>query len=169
MRTDKLAACHTKSTDATDKRCTPKPFFLYVQKLLGVKFTIDIAASKSNTLCENYYSQKDNTLKKWWRGTAWCNPPYSLTEEFVIRAYTNARKGYGSTALLLAARTDQLWWDYALKTNVLAFIRGRIKFVGADAGAPFPSVVLYFGKKIPSPKLPVIWTPSPYERGFSRK
>lgn len=171
MRVDKLAPCHSKSTAATDEHCTPRAFFEYIQKKCKVKFTIDVAASAKNTLCKKYLDKKHSALINNWQGIAWCNPPYSLASEFVERAYQNASNGYATTFLLLAARTDRDWWfSYAKRATAIIYIKGRLKFTGAKAGAPFPSVLLVFKKKWPAKTnaINIYLNPSPYERGFQR-
>lgn len=47
---------------------------------------------------------------------------------------------------LVPARTDTRWWQllHGVASSTLLW-RGRIKFRGATAGAPFPSAVFAFG------------------------
>ncbi len=56
---------------------------------------------------------------------------------------------------LLPARTDVRWFHDYLWNEAqmqpregihIRFLRGRVKFVGADASAPFPSMVAYIGR-----------------------
>lgn len=169
-RTDKLAVCHEKSTPETDLRCTPRAFFEYVQKQFNVKFTLDIAASKKNTLCKKFIDKKMDALVCNWTGLAWCNPPYSLSYEFVEQCYGNSNSGNGSTFMLLAARTDQDWWhEFVSKAWAVVYIKGRIKFKGAAGGAPFPSVLVIFKKGFKGETKNFYASPTPYERGFDRK
>lgn len=169
MRSDKLAPCHSKSTAATDEHCTPKAFFKYIQKTCKVKFTIDVAASKQNTLCKLYITKSMNALNRNWGGVGWCNPPYSMAKEFVAHCFNNARLQHGSTFMLLAARTDREWWHkYASRAAYIIFIKGRLKFAGAKAGAPFPSILLVFKKGFRGKTKNIYLAPTPYERGFSR-
>jgi len=165
-RTDKLAPCHKKSTPATDKHCTPKAFFLAVQKKFGVKFTLDIAASKANRLCKYYIDERKDALKSTWAGTAWCNPPYSNVFKFLQKIVSNNSK---YTFVLLATRSDTEWFH---KFSPLAYkriwIKGRLKFVGSKGGAPFPSVLLVFKRGHNGPPEDIYWAPTPYERGFQR-
>ena len=56
---------------------------------------------------------------------------------------------------LLPARTDTRWWkEDVMQASELRFIRGRVRFGGSAAGAPFPSVVVVWG----TPKVPTIST-----------
>lgn len=166
MRTDKLAVLHKKATPKTDTHCTPKPFFEAVQKRLKLKFTLDAAASKKNTLCKNFYTKESNGLEHKWKNVVWCNPPYSLAYEFVQKAFLERSKAL--SVLLVAARTDTEWWHaFASKASSIIFIKGRLKFVDAEAGAPFPSVLLLFDKVKCTDQM-AFWSPTPYERGFNR-
>lgn len=168
MRKDKLAVCHKKSTPKTDLHCTPKAFFEYLQKQFKVKFTIDIAASAKNAMCRKFIDEKKDTLKSTWQGIAWCNPPYSKAKEFVAHCLENAQHGNGSTFMLLAARTDRAWWIHTKNAYAIVYIKGRLKFAGAPAGAPFPSVVIVFKKGYKGKTQNIYLSPTPYERGFSR-
>lgn len=53
---------------------------------------------------------------------------------------------------LLPARTDTAWWhSYVLPYAAqIHYLRGRIRFEGANSSAPFPSAVVIFAKNIPS-------------------
>jgi hypothetical protein len=45
---------------------------------------------------------------------------------------------------LVPARVDTAWWhDYCTRGEI-RFLRGRLKFNGAESGAPFPSAVVVF-------------------------
>jgi len=50
--------------------------------------------------------------------------------------------------MLIPARTDTSYWhEYCMRADKIHFIRGRLKFGNAKAGAPFPSVVVVFDKR----------------------
>lgn len=49
--------------------------------------------------------------------------------------------------MLLPARTDTQWFhDYIYGKAEVRFIRGRLKFGEARNSAPFPSMIVIFGK-----------------------
>jgi hypothetical protein len=89
-----------------------------------------------------------------WR-RVWVNPPYSrgLQRRFIEKAAREARAG-AMVVMLLPARTDtkafhEHLWDGEAHTcrpwvRELRFLRGRVRFVGAPAAAPFPSMVVVF-------------------------
>ena len=63
----------------------------------------------------------------------------------------NRQRG-GVVVGLLPARTDTKWWSDVMTASELRFIKGRIMFEGADACAPFPSVIAIWG----TPRTPII-------------
>ena len=72
------------------------------------------------------------------------NPPYGREiGKWMRKAYESSL--YGATVVcLVPARTDTAWWhDYAMKGEV-EFVRGRLKFGGSKASAPFPSAIVTF-------------------------
>jgi site-specific DNA-methyltransferase (adenine-specific) len=79
-----------------------------------------------------------------WAGhRVFCNPPYGRG---VDRWLAKAREA-DCAVYLLPARTDTAWWhDHALKADEIRFVRGRLKFGGAQNSAPFPSVILIYGQ-----------------------
>lgn len=127
----------------------------------------DVCASHgANVLGLPYISPEEDALKHdHWalvidrrrregtRGYGWMNPPYGRgIGEWVYRAALTAFYGVGMVCLL-PARTDTRWWhDFIWDSNKHAWapdvhgelVRGRIKFVGATAGAPFPSALIVF-------------------------
>ena len=75
----------------------------------------------------------------------YCNPPYGRQVDlWLAQGAAAARKG-STVVFLLPARTDTVWFhEYAGRADVY-LVRGRLSFVGADAGAPFPSMLMVFG------------------------
>ena len=72
------------------------------------------------------------------------NPPYGRDiEKWLQKAFQESQRGV-TVVCLVPARTDTEWWHkYALQGEI-RFLRGRLKFQGADATAPFPSAVVIF-------------------------
>lgn len=120
-------------------------------------FSLDVAANRANTLCDEW---TPNGLTADWRvgyGVCWCNPPYSrgLQGKFIAKAAEWRTRGV-TTVMLIPARTDtkafhRYIWDtenHQPREGVeVRFLPGRIKFVGARHGAPFPSMVVIFRGK----------------------
>ena len=109
-------------------------------------FTLDAAATTENAKCQRFFTKEDDALAQDWGGEiVWCNPPYGRSiRKWVKKAYEESRKPGTKVVMLLPARTDTAWFhDYAKKGNVV-FIRGRLRFGGAQSNAPFPSILVVF-------------------------
>lgn len=141
---------------ASDEWSTPLDFFAALDAEFG--FDADMAASADNCLKENYWGldhhrvERRNSLVFDWAGVCWLNPPYSKCREFIGKAAEQARRGV-TTVCLVPSRTDTRWWHehvwdrekYQPRPGVeIRFVKGRLTFGGASAGAPFPSVVIIF-------------------------
>jgi site-specific DNA-methyltransferase (adenine-specific) len=127
-------------------------------------FGLDVAATHMNRKCEMFFGPdhkyahcRDGLNAKWAeRGhkTCWMNPPYSrgLQGKFIAKAADERRKGV-TTVALLPARTDTKafhthiydinTWS-ARKGVEIRLLKGRLKFGGAQHGAPFPSMIVIF-------------------------
>lgn len=80
------------------------------------------------------------------RTRVYMNPPYGdvigVWVERLIRAYEGGE--IAAAIALLPARTDTAWFQ-PIFNYTYCFVRGRLKFSGAENSAPFPSVVVYLG------------------------
>ena len=109
-------------------------------------FDLDVCATPENAKCERFFTKEDDAFTKNWGGhSCWCNPPYGRAiRRWVAKAYEEAQKPGTTVVMLLPARTDTAWFhDYCLKGKV-QFLKGRLKFGGADNNAPFPSIIVTF-------------------------
>jgi len=108
-------------------------------------FDLDVCASDTNHKIKNYYTIEDDALNQdWTKNRCWMNPPFGrVIGAWMEKAYKSALKG-ALVVCLVPARTDTKWWhDYAIKGQI-RYKKGRIKFVGADSSAPFPSALIVF-------------------------
>lgn len=140
---------------ASDEWSTPDAFYSTLDN--EFLFSIDAAASSKNHKCDDWFGpggSEEDALSCDWPSftTYWLNPPYSRCREFLEKA--SYQPAFGSVVVcLVPSRTDTRWWhDYVWdagqhqpKPNVeIRFIKGRLRFGGASAGAPFPSCVVIF-------------------------
>lgn len=114
-------------------------------------FTFDLAADDDNHLCQNYYTEKDNSLiKDWSNKISWLNPPYGGSRDnslkiWVKKAFDESRKTNTEVTLLIPARTNTNWWhEYCMKADIIIFLKGRPKFGDATHGLPQPLAILHF-------------------------
>ncbi len=110
-------------------------------------FTIDVCANSQNRKCDCFYSKEEDGLKQIWKGVCWMNPPYGrVIGQWVEKAYRSTLETASAVVCLLPARTDMAWWhDYVIPHSAeIRFLRGRIRFSNAKAGAPFPSAIVVF-------------------------
>lgn len=137
------------SSDRTDWE-TPPELFATLNEIYH--FDLDVCATAENAKCARFFSPQENGLTQEWRGMCWMNPPYGREiAKWVSKAWLAGQAGT-TVVCLLPARTDAKWWHlYVMDATYIAFMPGRIRFVGAQAGAPFPSAVVIFG---PGPKPP---------------
>ena len=108
-------------------------------------FTLDPCATPESAKCEKFYTIEQDGLSKSWAGErVFMNPPYGRPlKQWVKKAYEESQKG-AIVVCLLPSRTDVRWFhDYCIKGDI-RFIKGRLKFGGAEHNAPFPSAIVIF-------------------------
>lgn len=80
-----------------------------------------------------------------WRGRrVFCNPPYGPG----IGDWLKRGREAQLAVFLIPARTDTRWFhDIVLPhAKEIRFLRGRLRFGGAEQPAPFPSMLVVFGE-----------------------
>ena len=113
---------------------TPREFF---ERLDGeFHFDLDVCAFPHNAKCPAYFTKEDDGLARdWGNRVCWMNPPYGKDiKAWMTKALDASRRG-AMVVCLVPSRT---------------FVRGRLRFVGAEHPAPFPSAVVIF-RPPPSP------------------
>jgi len=113
---------------------TPKALFHTLDEEFD--FDFDVCASRSNSLCNEYFTEEFSALDREWDWCSYCffmNPPYSQTEVFLNRAAEQAKKHNITVVALVNANTDTKWFaDCAKSANEIRLISGRIGFVASD-------------------------------------
>jgi phage N-6-adenine-methyltransferase len=134
--------------DFVDDRRTPRAIFDPLND--EHSFTVDVAASEENALCERRFTRETDGLLWPWKGErVWCNPPFSRIEPWVAKAWQEMRDRCERVVMILPAnRTEQRWWQTYVEpfrdrgvidglSLTTRFIAGRPKF--AAPGAPIPT------------------------------
>ena len=107
-------------------------------------FTLDVCASAENAKCARYFTEEEDGIKQDWDGVCWMNPPYSENKKWMRKAMEESRTG-ATVVCLVPVRAGTRWWhEYTMKADAIVYLQGRVKFVGAESGAPFDSAVVVF-------------------------
>lgn len=131
----------------TDLWSTPWNFF---DKLNDeFHFTLDPCSTHENAKCYKHFTiEEDGLLQDWGNEVVFCNPPYGRQiKDWVKKAYEESRKDNTTVVMLIPARTDTIYFhEYIYHKAEVRFIKGRLKFGDAKNAAPFPSMVVIFGR-----------------------
>jgi site-specific DNA-methyltransferase (adenine-specific) len=140
--------------NASSEFGTPQDLYDFLNGIYG-PFDLDVAASKENAKCEEYFTKEDNGKVQPWHGRVWCNPPYTngdrKQEQEIAQWVEKAKqevwhqKRAISATMLVKANTDQQWFHTIMGTFTdIYFIQGRVKYdsPGYKSGASFPSLVI---------------------------
>ncbi len=141
---------NTKLMFSSEKMDWTTPIELFKELNKEFNFTLDPCASSENALCKKYYTEKENGLIQDWGGEiVYCNPPYGReVKHWVRKCYEESLKENTVIVLLIFARTDTKYFhDYIKDKAELRFIKGRLKFGNCKNSAPFPSILVIFGKR----------------------
>lgn len=95
----------------------------------------------------NFTAAQDGLSLRWGQRTFF-NPPYGRG----IGAWTSkAEAEYmrGASCIgIVPARTDTRWFRDCWNATAICFWSGRITFIGAPAGAPFPTAFPFWGQDV---------------------
>ena len=65
-------------------------------------FTLDVAASDTNTKCSKYFSEdNDGLLCSWWKEVCWMNPPYNKVGKWIKKAYEESVNHHATVVCLV--------------------------------------------------------------------
>jgi len=106
------------------------PWWLYrrLENLFGM-FTLDVCAEEWSAKCPDYFTEKQNGLRRSWAGHKFfCNPPYANPLPWLEKGYRHTRYDGSSGIFILPATTDTTWFhDYAALGEIV-LLRGRVQF-----------------------------------------
>lgn len=130
-------------SSSSDEWATPARLFSILDQEFA--FTIDVAASPSNTKCKRFLTKEEDGLTlDWGTEVVWCNPPYSDVASWVEKVISATARG-ATVVLLVASRTDTRWYQTCLRyASEARLLQGKVRFGGARNAAPFPSTVFVF-------------------------
>ena len=113
---------------------TPPDLFARLHARFG--FTLDPCAAPDNAKCAAYFTRHQDGLAQEWIGRVFVNPPYGRAiGAWVRKAWEAAQTSAEVVVLLVPARTDTGWWHRYCARGEVEFLRGRLRFGEAAAGA----------------------------------
>jgi site-specific DNA-methyltransferase (adenine-specific) len=102
------------------------------------KLAWDLAADETNTQCQYWYNEQQDSLKQEWhklKGMLWLNPPYANIRPWVLKCLTEKRLG-ASILLLVPASVGSEWFaSYVHREATVLFLSPRLSFDGKN---PYP-------------------------------
>ncbi len=122
---------------------TPDDLVDKVRAALGWIALDPCTVTSNPTGARCFFTEADDGLSHPWVDGFYCNPPYGRElPKWSAHIAKQDREGI----VLTAARTDTRWfhelWEWS---DMRLLIKGRLRFKGAPAKAPFPSILFYRG------------------------
>ena len=101
-----------------------------------------------NIPARTFFDKKTDGLNQNWHGKVYMNPPYgSVIKKWIEKVCDEfEKKNTTESIVLVPSRTDTKWFRRT-RTYLKCFIWGRLKFSGNENCAPFPSMIVYLGKR----------------------
>jgi|7_EtaG_2_1085326.scaffolds.fasta_scaffold00687_9 site-specific DNA-methyltransferase (adenine-specific) len=95
------------------------------------------------------FTKRDDGLIRDWRGygTVFVNPPYDDLRRWCEKISMEGERGVEIIALLPSRTDTKAFQERVSKATCMCFWKGRLRFVGAKASAPFPSLLAYWGDR----------------------
>lgn len=123
-----LAACGGTPETRNDNFETPPEKYLAIAAPFG-GFDLDVAASDSNHKCPKYFTQENSALENSWEALkCFNNPPYSIKEDFLEKAYAESLLG-ALVVNLLPNTTEAKWYRRWGALAEIWELGGRINYL----------------------------------------
>lgn len=128
---------------------TPPDLLAAVKHRLRIsEFSIDLAASKENTVAARFITEEEDSLSEGvsWQsdGWAWLNPPFANIAPWVKKATHESFDG-ASIVMLVPASVGSRWWSaYVEYDAFVSFLAPRVTFVGSTTPYPKDCALLFF-------------------------
>ena len=135
-------------TSQTAEHYTPADVLALVVEVMGGIDLDPCADPGCRVPATWHYTEKIDGLRRPWRGRVFLNPPYGRGIGAWVDRLVEAYQGGAvpEAVALVPARVDTAWWRrLASSCALVLFFRGRLRFVGNEGSAPFPSALVYLG------------------------
>lgn len=131
--------------------CTPEDIVDLIHDVAPIALDPCSNLFSKTRAVEEIWLPQDGLAVDWLRedGLVYVNPPYGRAQvKWIQKARATYEMG-GNVLLCIPARLDtKVWQDVILPhATAVQMHKGRIKFAGATASAPFPSAFVLFGEK----------------------
>jgi hypothetical protein len=102
--------------------------------------------------CALYFTKEQDGLRQdWGSHRVFCNPPLRPQYRRMGARVLEASQGGALVVLFVPARTDTKWFHEWVQGKAdVTFVRGRLRFGGADTSAPFPSMLSVYSPERPA-------------------
>ena len=130
---------------------TPEDILERVRKIAPIG--LDPASCKSNPTKAkvHLYPPKHDGLKAEWShaGLVYINPPYgrAYNRKWGAKIAFEGVVKQAEIVALVAVRPGSKWWQGMWTADRICFVDHRVRFVGADNGAPFDTALCYWGER----------------------
>ena len=141
---------------------TPEKVLKAVRRIAPI--ALDPCSTRGNPTRAAVYWYRYGLTYNWcifaYSGLVFVNPPYSRCADWIAKiiSETNnpANRRKIAVVALVPSRTDQPWYQRSMETaQLVCFVKGRLRFIGATNGAPFPSTLFYWGPNARKAILPL--------------
>lgn len=160
-----MAGLQVHYSSNTIEWATPPDLFQRLDREFG--FTLDPCSTADNAKCARHYTKAENgLLQDWSNDVVFMNPPYGRAiGAWIAKAHEESKRG-AIVVCLIPARTDTAYWhDHVMQADEVRLLRGRLRFGGAKAAAPFPSAIVIFGTRARRDRAWFSFTPWPIVTG----
>jgi len=104
---------------------------------------LDPCCSDKHVKAKTYYTEAENGLIQPWNGVVFMNPPYGREVGKWCKKAADEAEGGATVIGLIPSRTDTRWFHKYVfgRAKAVVFVKGRLRFEGAEHDAPFPSCI----------------------------
>lgn len=133
------------------------PDFIFNQLNNIYKFDLDVACTSLDKKCTNgiCFDLGQNALQMDWRGNIFCNPPFSMKSEFILKAINEVESRRANIVVMLLplnSISNKIYHEKVFGKYEYEVLKGRISFLDLenkpvkynDTG----TIIIYFKNKI---------------------
>lgn len=116
------------------------------EALIGQPFVIDVCATDAATAkARTFITPQEDALKTEWlagNGAVWCNPPFTMKPQFLIRAWQQAKAWQRNVMVMIPYEPCTQWWREHVSGSATAVFMpdGRYNYLDPDTKKPIPGV-----------------------------